>query len=432
MPQTLPTTETDPSESGNAPLAVVIDLDIVRLKASLPGIVSRCMDYSAAPRFDVALIDAVQAFYGIDVDVATAETDILEDDAERVRFFPWFLWEWRSEAHTETIGAAFARESQLSSIDKRLVAALSGSRVWFWEVRSVTKGRDASVQFQEILGRRKITVRDHELAEAVTVGEILQARIIHVRNARRAVVHLVDAIYVSLPACLRGELVARLHDMGIKNVGALAETGGALSPELMELAEELLDDALGIVAEDYAEDALCTLRIAAPFTDIAPLFGHSPDISARAFPTTVGRDAVHVVIEDRDGDHALCHFVGSHHVDSVRTSLAARALSAARFHGERPLNDTVTGWLTNGAIPAWAKFQPAIVAEISHAADDWAITFSELIHPSLGRRPRDAVEDAWTRRSVESMLDRLEATLPVQSRNSVATVRRSLGLAKDL
>ncbi len=107
--------------------------DEARLKQALPRVIGRCMSYSATTCFDEALVAAVRRFYGIDVDVATAETDILEDDFERVRFFPWFLWDFAPQSGVP-VGQRFLAEGELSDYERGIVRALAASSVAFVEV----------------------------------------------------------------------------------------------------------------------------------------------------------------------------------------------------------------------------------------------------------------------------------------------------------
>ena len=74
----------------------VISYDVCRLRQMLPRVVSSCMAYSSLACFDDELVKGVLEFYGLELDIATAEAEILDIECERVRFYPWFLWDWRT------------------------------------------------------------------------------------------------------------------------------------------------------------------------------------------------------------------------------------------------------------------------------------------------------------------------------------------------
>lgn len=411
------------------PLAApVIDLEAARLRAALPAVVSRCMAFSAMPAFDLALIDAVQTFYGVDVDVATAETDILEDDTERVRFFPWFLWEWKSAMHPRTIGARFEAEGLLDADERRLVRALNRSRVWFWEVRAIEEGPHGGVKLRELLGRRTVTVRDPALHDAVRPGDLLLARLLHIRGITGSAIHLIDAVYVALPGAARDGLIERLVGIGLEGGLKVATADPAIAPELMELTEEVLD-ALHGIAPEPEEALLITARIAPEHAALALTLGRAESGSTAVLQVPGGAKGAHTAVVDRQASgHALCHVVGEDALLAIRDHLERAGVLLAPLHAEQHLDDAVVLWLDRGHVPGFAHHHPEIVAAILRAAGDWAITFPECIHPAFGRRPRDAVKDAWSRPDVESMLEKVERTLPASARHAVSIVRQRLGL----
>ncbi len=65
---------------------LVISYDICRLRQMLPRTVSACMSYSSMTCFDDELVKGVLEFYGLELDIATAEAAILDVECERVRF----------------------------------------------------------------------------------------------------------------------------------------------------------------------------------------------------------------------------------------------------------------------------------------------------------------------------------------------------------
>ena len=84
--------------------ALVLSLEQGRLRHALPMVVRRAMGFTARHRFDDLLIEAVRDYYGVDLDLRGIEHEILDDDDERIRFLPWFLWDWRASAVEPSVG----------------------------------------------------------------------------------------------------------------------------------------------------------------------------------------------------------------------------------------------------------------------------------------------------------------------------------------
>ena len=81
-----------------------------RLRQCMPLLECRAMAYTAKPRFDDALVGAARDFYGLEMDVASVELEILEDDSQRLRFLPWFIWDWRGGRDPRVPAASQARQ----------------------------------------------------------------------------------------------------------------------------------------------------------------------------------------------------------------------------------------------------------------------------------------------------------------------------------
>ena len=145
-------------ESRPAPavMARVLSWEHGRLRQAMPLVVRRCMSFSAMPCFDDALIAAAKDFYGLDMDVATAEAEILEDDDERVRFFPWFLWDWRVAPGLPTVGERFARDEEHASHERRLLDGLCASYVGFYE--ALEEPTEAGVEVRDLATGEVIAV----------------------------------------------------------------------------------------------------------------------------------------------------------------------------------------------------------------------------------------------------------------------------------
>ena len=125
--------DTGPAAPRAAGEATVLSWELARLRQSMPGLVRRAMSFSALPCFDGDLIAAVRDYYGLEMDVAAAEAEILEDDDERIRFFPWFLWDWQPENGGPTHGKRFLEDEPHAAHERRLIEALNTSYVGFYE-----------------------------------------------------------------------------------------------------------------------------------------------------------------------------------------------------------------------------------------------------------------------------------------------------------
>jgi hypothetical protein len=99
----------------------VLSWETGRYRQSLPLLVSRAMAYSALPCFDESLMSAVKQFYGLEMDVATAEAEILEDADERIRFFPVAVVGLaRSVPDEPTVGERFLHDQEHAPHERRL------------------------------------------------------------------------------------------------------------------------------------------------------------------------------------------------------------------------------------------------------------------------------------------------------------------------
>lgn len=409
-------------------LAAVIDLEAARLKAALPRVVSRCMAFSAVPDFDASLVGAVQAFYGIDVDVATAETDILEDDLERVRFFPWFLWDWTVPGENVTVGARFAETGELGADEGRILAGLNASCVWFWEVRSVVTSGVAGVELAEMLGDSTIWVQDAALASGVGAGDVIQARIVSIAGSRGTVVHVLDAVYVCLPAMLRDALEGRLRgivDPGEGSPDYLQKK--RIAPELIELAEDIVESELKQESELAEPLLLCTSRVGPGAED--RIRDHFVALADGVGWRVDGPDGnVLGVLEARTQGPSRCHAIGRQHFEALRRSLADVGVMVAPMHAETAFEPVVAAWLERAAVPAWAEHLPEGADILRKTVSEWSLLWPELVHPSLGRRPRDVLDDVDGRRDVARLLDRMQRGLPDAFTSPVTALRERLGV----
>jgi hypothetical protein len=407
-------------------LAPIVALDAVRLKTLLPRVVSRCMSFSAVPAFDASLVAAVQAFYGIDVDVATAETEILEDDLERVRFFPWFLWDWQAPGGGPTVGTCFAAESDLGAEERRLADALNASCVWFWEVVAVATGDEAGVTLREILGTQMIDLRDAALAEGVRPGDVLQARVVSVARADGEMLHLLDAVYVCLPAVLAGTLPERLLALVGPGETLTSAMRKAMAPELIELAEEIVD--VGLHGDDAGEPLLlCWTRIA----NFDPhIFGACLAFDAGTGAWRLEDDFGHVVgvIEPRGDGHARLYTVGREDFDAAHRMVTMLGVQTAPMHASSDLETTLGRWVEEAAVPTWVASHPDLLPAVSETVSAWVRLWPGLVHTSLGRRPVDALRDPEGRADVDRLIAAMARGVPPACAEPFAEMKRQLGL----
>jgi hypothetical protein len=430
-----------------------------RLRATLPKIVSRAMSFSALPRFDTALVAAVHRFYGIDVDVATAETEILEDDLERVRFFPWFLWDWpmaetpanaspngaegadgvgAANAATPepsladddvlrrvTVGRRFLAEGELEPIEARLLEALCDSTVGFAEVVAIDGATlflsdlmDRETFSQPMLAatsRGIVTLEDATLAREVAVGSILQARFLHVDD-----IGLVDTIYAVLPAAMRATVTAELARTigdagGVASDPALAALRlKARAPELLELAERLLEGLERTdppLAEDGEALVLCATALTGSGAE-AVASQLATDVRMAARTTRIaGLWRIHDLgfVDTREAPRRV--LVGAS-TKSAMTKLRATLLGAGValpvLQSEEDFPRAAAQWVERGNAGTWLDGDPRAATAFRAWLGDWSKRWVDAMHPKLGRSPREAARDPLGRSAVVELLRRME------------------------
>jgi hypothetical protein len=115
-------------------------------------VVQRAMGFTARSRFDDLLLMAVRDYYGLELDLSGVEHEILDDDDERIRFLPWFLWDWRSTGDEPTVGEQFLVTCEHTSLDERLLQGLCDSYVGFFlALETATR---SGVWLQDMTSRR--------------------------------------------------------------------------------------------------------------------------------------------------------------------------------------------------------------------------------------------------------------------------------------
>ena len=394
----------------------VLSYERGRLRQALPKVVGRCMSFSAMTCFDPSLVAAVFRFYGLEVDVATAETEILEDESERVRFFPWFLWDWRPDDEPDTVGERFMRESDLSDWEIRLAEGLCRSYVGFYEVL----GREGvTVHLLDLATQEVLLVPDEALAADVADNQIVQARLVRFGGADDAVA-MVDAVYAALPPEARAAVKLELESV----LGEAPRRDLLLksfAPELLDFADHLID-SLGQppVAENTDGESLSLVLGAVRGAGASALLAA---LDARPEGVVELEPGLHVV---RDVERTL-GFIDAR--DPQRLWLGANSLArhealdgwaaavsggAARC-GLKSVEDfgrAVQRWAERGGGGLWLTADAEVRAAVGDWFAAWARHWADMPLAALGERtPREAVRDAAGRTLVEKMLARFEDLL---------------------
>lgn len=423
--------------------ANVLSYERGRMRQALPKIVARCMAFSAMTCFDDALVAAVYRFYGLEVDVATAETEILEDEAERVRFFPWFLWDYRAEDGGPTLGERFLGEVELTPFEAELVAGLCRSHVGLFEVVERT---ETVVVLSDVATDEVVSVPDEALAADVAEHQIVQARLVRVggrgpvsQRGGAEVVALVDAVYGLLPREARPAVRLELETLLGDGPDAI-ELLKAYTPELLDFADHLIDSFAQPPAAHNAEGddlALTVARLVGDdaqrvrrgleeglprFAPTAPgLWLWQPDGHARGFVDT--RSPTVVLGANSPRRH-----------DALTADLAeALAFAPSPFKVVEDFGRAVARWAERGGADPWLTVDPEVRGAVREWFSAWARQWVDTPSSTLGERtPREAVRDSSGRATVESMMRRFDDLIlgelgPI-SRLSLDSLRVELGL----
>lgn len=450
------------STKGEPATSSVLCWETWRLRATLPKIVARAMSFSALPRFDTALVAAVHRFYGIDVDVATAETEILEDDLERVRFFPWFLWDWpmaetpasaspdgppgvgaanaTNTATLEpsladhdvlrriTVGRRFLAEGDLELIEARLLEALCDSTVGFAEVVAIEgatlilndlmASETASEPMLAATSRGLVRLEDATLAREVGVGAILQARFLRVDD-----IGLVDTIYAVLPAATRATIMAELArvigDAGGDRALAVARLK-ARAPELLEFAERLLEGLERTeppLAEDGETLVLCATALTGADAE-AVATQVSTDVRMAARATRIaGLWRIHDLgfVDTRQAPRRV--LVGASTktaMTQLRATLLGAGVALPVLQSEEDFPQAAAHWVERGNAGTWLDGDPRAAVAFRAWIGDWSKRWVDAMHPKLGRSPREAARDPLGRSAVVELLRRMERVAGAQ------------------
>ncbi len=431
QPTLVPVEELPPAPAAPEPKGLVVSWEQARLRQHLPKLVGRCMSFSANPCFDDALVAAVNRFYGVDVDVATAETDILEDDFERVRFFPWFLWDFPLPPHpsespstardpsggSPTIGSRFLAEAELNDYERSIVRGLVSSTVSFVEVLETHPSTHELIVLDLQRGDR-LRVFDQTLATDLLPRQLALVRLVRLDEAASDAADradtgirpgLVDAIYAVLPNSMRAAVedeLSRLLDGEPDPLAALKNQG----PELLDFAEQLLE-TLAEPAQRYNADGepiiLCRTVLRGSTANTLMLAAESDATFVREGGVHLWRederivgwlrmsdDRLHIEASSRERFDRLARHLGNH------TPLPA-------LRAEYELNQAVMGWFARGESDAWL-LDPDVRTAFECGLDHWLETWPEAPHPSLhGKSPREIARSPEGRDTLTRLIARL-------------------------
>jgi|GEM_PF-1475253 len=434
-----------------------------RLRQALPLVVSRCMAFSAMTRFDDDLIAAVREFYGLELDVATAEAEILEDEDERIRFFPWFLWDWRVDSGLPTVAERFLAEADHDRFEARLLEALTHSCVGFYE--ALEDAGPSGVRLRDMLSGEVFLVPDEGLEGDLFAHNVLQARLLKVPTDSDGHTVLVDAIYAVLPPEARPAVAVELSTIigeehktaeadDVEDPGSASQTLSqidkmkAFTPELLHFGDQLLENlARPPQAHNGEGDPLVLCTTTMPLSEL----GEDADVRALAKSDRLVRlhaDKRQLYVFT-DGDRAAGW------VEVKGSSLVLGANSSARLddlmdglsdalgrtlpHRMRVLEDfhgAVQRWAEDGGGSRWLRADPDVRKATVTWLHAWARHWIDMPSAALGdKTPREAVRENGGRQRVEAMLERFESltrghlsTGLGDERPQLHTLRAQLGL----
>lgn len=437
-PSAAPAIDTEPVptvESGGA--AAVLSWAEGRLRLTLPKVVGRCMSFSAATCFDDALLAAVQRFYGVEVDVATAETEILEDDFERVRFFPWFLWDFELPDDGRSVGERFRDEAELDAFEQSLVDALLSSSVTFIEVLGV-RPADQALDARDLHDGELLELRDPGLSKDLAPGQLALVRLVREPSSRVTAAQggpqamaLVDAIYAVLPCDAR----AMVEDEMTRLVSGERDTLRVLKargPELLDFAEHVLTVLTAqptlingegepivlcrkVVTGAAAQSLGAMLQTIHGATTVEGLAGFSVDpVHPRSYRFIEG-DRLIGWLRPRDerfrGGETGAWFLETsarERLERLEKVLVKAGADLPPLHVEEDLACAATQWLARGETDRWLE-DPEVASAFRRGLGEWLAGWADTPHPALGKKsPREAMADPEGEVAVERLLQRVK------------------------
>lgn len=418
--------------------AMVHSLEQNRLRQALPLVVRRAMGFTARHRFDDLLLMAVRDYYGLDLDLAGVEHEILDDDDERIRFLPWFLWDWRSAGDEPTVGEQFLVTCEHTSLDERLLQGLCDSYVGFFlALETATRG---GVWLQDMTTGRRVQLADEGLEDELFEGQILQARLVEVESGGER--HfLVDAVYAILPPQARQSIESELRSLLTPGCDPVVEMKDAAS-ELIEFSEHILESLSRPRKLDAGEATrllLCQTAVRGPQAgSLIAAALDSDDVALEAVSETLfvwsqlGRAVGFIAQEgaERWVMGALSHEA----YEAMRTHLDPEGSLAMPLYSLTDLEAVAERWVTQGGGERWLALFPEVEAVLRSWVESWTITWADRPASVLGHRtPREAIRRSEGRRQVQRLVEDFEARHRVwfdgDHSGDFTGLRRELGLA---
>lgn len=403
--------DTSDRVEGERPEGRVISYEIGRIRRSLPLVVSRCMSFTAMSRFDEHLIAGVKEFYGLDLDVATAEAEILEDEDERIRFFPWFLWDYRRPPDTRTLGEQYRASGDHEPHERALLEALCRSWVGFYE--ALEDATQSGVRLLDLVTKREVFVADEGLAGDLLAGQILHARLVEVPLQEGECV-LVDSVYGVMPEEARATLEVELASLEAEDAGTLVENLKAYVAEMLHFAEHLLESLSRPPDAKNGEGEAMVLSSVRLGREAALKVGSAVRRHPGFHPVEAGllryQEGRRVIgfVDVRSPRRARLAANSPARLDALEAAVARAAdVEAPRIRSLEDFSVAVRRWAEQGGGDAWLAADPEVAEAVQTWFQAWARQWVDMPSPMLDdRTPREAIGYRDGRERVKAMLER--------------------------
>ncbi len=160
-------------------MAGTLDFERARLRGLVRSLRDEVQDFALDARFKRTLERAARRLYGHEPRPSALLNDVIENEVEAARFFPWAVWDVRHD-RAGSIGARFLKEhgADLTSSERALVRLHLSSACRFYEVVHAAAG---SVQVRDVSTGREAHITDPSatggptlVAGAVVFGRLLE------------------------------------------------------------------------------------------------------------------------------------------------------------------------------------------------------------------------------------------------------------------
>jgi len=395
------------------------------------------MGFTARHRFDDLLLLAVRHYYGLELDLGGVEHEILDDDDERIRFLPWFLWDWRSAGDEPTVGEQFMVTCEHTSLDERLLQGLCDSYVGFFiALETATRG---GVWLQDMTTGRRLHVADEGLEDELFDGQILQARLVEVESGGEQ--HfLVDAVYAILPPQARKPIESELRSLLTPGCDPVVEMKDAAN-ELIEFSEHILESLSRPPRMDGVETVpllLCQTSVSGSEAEQLVKAAVESDamslepVNERLFLWTRQEQPLGFIAQD-SAERWVFGAISRDLFDEMRSNLGPEGATAMPFYSLTDVEAVAERWVTTGGGERWIGLFPQVHSVVRQWVECWTLGWADRPVMALGHRtPREAVRRADGRRQVERLVQDFEAThrpwFDGLDKEDFTGLRRELGL----